>query len=353
MMTRLRYVTPFSKRHLQATLAALSLLSAAAPKAALADSALIAGARQCTQYFPVEEKKNAIPTHLLAAIATTESGRYDKDLGMAVPWPWTINVDGKGYYFSSKAEAMAQVQSLLARGHQSVDVGCMQVNLKYHPRAFASLDQAFDPAVNVAYAAKFLRDNYATYGDWIKATAAYHSATPLYGNRYLVEIEHSWNRIVAKVNEARAAKAASGDTTTEALGASTDAAPAPKVVQQLTRVVTMPPAMQNSHHARVISVSDAVARRSSAVMVVHEKPETPVAPLGVAGVQPPGQALDSAQSSVPQPVAATATYTATGALPTTPAAAPVAAGDSVRRVNLDNQPEPVLPSVKPKFVFAN
>ncbi len=32
----------------------------------------------------------------------------------------------------------------------------MQVNLGYHPEAFASLEAAFDPRRNVAYATRFL-----------------------------------------------------------------------------------------------------------------------------------------------------------------------------------------------------
>ena len=268
MRTQMRTLTPSLPKYLLATLAALPLLAAAPARAAdPADQALLKGAILCTQYFPVEEKKNSIPTHLLAAIATTESGRFDKELGMAIPWPWTINVDGKGYYFNSKAEAIAQVQALRARGHESIDVGCMQVNLKYHPNAFANLNEAFDPATNVAYAAKFLHDNYATLGDWIKATAAYHSNTPIYGQQYLVEIEHSWNRIVTKVAEASASKAAAnGNPTTAALGASTAATPMPKVVSQ-PRVVSIDPTMQASHHAHIIQVSDEATRRSSAASI--------------------------------------------------------------------------------------
>jgi soluble lytic murein transglycosylase-like protein len=195
----------------------------AAPSAVSGEK-LIEGARLCTQRFPLEEQRNSIPTHLLAAIATTESGRWHEGLGMNVPWPWTINVEGKGYFFSSKAEAIAQTQHLINQGHRSIDVGCMQVNLKHHAKAFATLDQAFDPEMNVAYAAKFLHDNYADLGDWIKATAAYHSRTAYYGNRYLAEIERSWNRIVAKVAAARASQ--TGSVATAALGDG-GSAPAP------------------------------------------------------------------------------------------------------------------------------
>lgn len=165
---------------------------------------MIEGARQCTQHFPGEEQRNGIPAHLLAAISSAESGRWHNGLGLALPWPWTINVEGKGYYFNSKAEAIAQTNALLKRGARSIDVGCMQVNIKHHAGAFANLDDAFEPSKNVAYGAKFLRSNYDTLGDWVKATAAYHSRTPVYGQQYLGKIEKSWNRIVSKVQQARA-----------------------------------------------------------------------------------------------------------------------------------------------------
>ncbi len=171
---------------------------------AKAGDVMIEGARLCTQQFPVAERNYTIPTHLLAAISSTETGRWHEGLGLALPWPWTINVDGQGYYFKTKGEAIAQTAALLRAGHQSIDVGCMQVNLKHHPHAFRTLDEAFDPETNVAYAAKFLRDNYSELGNWIKATAAYHSRTPYYGQQYLTLIEKNWNRIVGKVQEARA-----------------------------------------------------------------------------------------------------------------------------------------------------
>lgn len=168
-------------------------------------------ARQCTQYFPTNERLNGIPTHLLAAIASSESGRWNDTLGMVIPWPWTINAEGKGYYFESKAEAIAKVRQLQARGMRSIDVGCMQVNLKHHPSAFANLDQAFDPKYNVAYAARFLRTNYTDLHSWTRATAAYHSRTPVYGNQYLAQIEKAWNTIVGKLRMARASQAAGGN----------------------------------------------------------------------------------------------------------------------------------------------
>lgn len=130
---------------------------------------------------------------LLHAIGLVESGRRDSRTGQRRPWPWTVTAEGIGTYYPSKADAVAAVQALQARGIFSIDVGCMQVNLMYHPGAFATLDQAFDPAPNAAYAARFLTSLYAKLGDWPAAAAAYHSFTPGPNAQYARLIAAVWN----------------------------------------------------------------------------------------------------------------------------------------------------------------
>jgi hypothetical protein len=68
----------------------------------------------------------------------------------------------------------------------------MQVNLMYHPDAFRSLDQAFDPASNTRYAARFLNQLYAQTNDWKQAAALYHSATPQLGADYRRRVLAVW-----------------------------------------------------------------------------------------------------------------------------------------------------------------
>ncbi len=124
------------------------------------------------------------PDKLLPSIARVESGRLDASTGRVRAWPWTINVDGVGYFFESKPEVIAAVQALQAKGKRSIDVGCMQVNLMHHPTAFADLDAAFDPGTNARYAVKFLTALYQQTRDWPLATAWYHSSTPEFGEQY-------------------------------------------------------------------------------------------------------------------------------------------------------------------------
>lgn len=137
----------------------------------------------CATAIAAAERGSGIPAGLLAAIARVESGRPRPGGGVA-PWPHAINAGGTGRYPETKAAAIAEVEALRGRGITSVDVGCMQVNLFHHPLAFASLEAAFDPATNVAYAARFLRDLRARTGNWAEAVAQYHSGEPGRGLAY-------------------------------------------------------------------------------------------------------------------------------------------------------------------------
>ena len=168
MIGRLRHARPGT---------AVFLVACALATAPLASASAADEAGACLPLIKSAEKSQAIPGGLLKAIGFTESGRVTAD-GRRVPWPWTVNAEGQGYYFEAKKDAIAFVEELQARGVSVIDVGCMQVNLYYHPKAFASLDAAFDPTTNVAYAAKFLNELKAETDDWGVATQYYHSRNP-------------------------------------------------------------------------------------------------------------------------------------------------------------------------------
>jgi hypothetical protein len=147
---------------------------------------------ECSAAIVASERKYGITKGLLAAIGMVESGRPDPVTGRATPWPWTINVEGQGYFYDSKIDAIAAVQAFQARGIRSIDVGCVQINLLHHPNAFATLDEAFDPQSNAAYGARFLKSLYAGLGDWANAAAAYHSMTPEVAAPYRERVMAVW-----------------------------------------------------------------------------------------------------------------------------------------------------------------
>src|SRR5579859_1047005 len=100
------------------------LLSAASALAEPTALSPIAPGLLCRSAIATAERANGIPASLLAAIGRVESGRRDPVSGATHPWPWTINAEGQGSFFDTKAQAIAAVRDLQARGVRSIDVGC-------------------------------------------------------------------------------------------------------------------------------------------------------------------------------------------------------------------------------------
>lgn len=144
--------------------------------------------QKCSRMFPYFEAKFQIPRNTLHSIALKESGKKHSKHKIVVVWPWTVNVEGRGYHFNSKKEAISFVKKQIILGKESIDVGCMQINLKHHLDAFNSLGEAFNPKDNIAYGAKFLRAKYDQLGNWHKAIAHYHSATHELGSKYKQDV---------------------------------------------------------------------------------------------------------------------------------------------------------------------
>lgn len=166
---------------------ALPLLLLLPLRGALGDAAHL-----CRAAIAVAERESGIPAGLLQAIGRVESGRRDPASGRFAPWPWTINAEGRGMFFPTREAALAEVRQLQTGGMRSIDIGCLQVNLRHHPEAFASLEQAFDPLTNARYAARFLTELQASRQDWSRAAAHYHSQTPDRAEAYRARVMAAW-----------------------------------------------------------------------------------------------------------------------------------------------------------------
>lgn len=153
-----------------------------------ADPGRTEDAAVCVKEILEAQARYGIPNNLLLAIGLQETGQRRGD-GAIVPWPWSANAAGEGRWFESRGEAQKWVRSRLAGGTDSIDVGCMQINLRWHPNAFSSLEEGFDAASNVDYAARLLTRLHGQVGDWRLAAGSYHSFTPEYRNRYLASLD--------------------------------------------------------------------------------------------------------------------------------------------------------------------
>ncbi|NSX54666.1 transglycosylase SLT domain-containing protein [Sulfitobacter sp. 1151] len=136
----------------------------------------------CDDAVNFASKQTGVPVSVLNAITLTETGRTKA--GKTNSWPWTVNMEGKGVWFDDKDSALSYVFHHFKSGARSFDVGCFQVNYKWHGQAFSSIEEMFDPRQNAVYAANFLKQLYQELGDWSSAAGAYHSRTPKFATRY-------------------------------------------------------------------------------------------------------------------------------------------------------------------------
>lgn len=148
----------------------------------------------CQRAIQHAEASGALPQDLLTAISFVESGRWDAEEQAIIAWPWTVTSGGRGHFFADKKTAIAFVHNLQRKGVRNIDVGCLQVNLRYHPDAFANLEEAFDPNTNARYAAQFLGKLQRDNKSWSEAVRRYHSADPSRGEPYRKRVLNFWHK---------------------------------------------------------------------------------------------------------------------------------------------------------------
>ncbi len=140
------------------------------------------GAETCDRVARIAASETGVPLEVLFAITRTETGRTSD--GKLAPWPWTVNMEGKGVWFDNQKEALTYALSHFQAGARSFDVGCFQLNYRWHGENFTDVEHMFEPMANARYAADFLSRLYTETQDWDDAAASYHSRTPEYANKY-------------------------------------------------------------------------------------------------------------------------------------------------------------------------
>ena len=163
-----------------------------APVTAQAGKTLTTFENVCLLEASQAEARHGIPKGLLQSITRVESGRKTVT-GDFMPWAWTLNDRGEGLFFDDRASALAYLKKAVADPEHSVDVGCMQINTKWHSEGFLKLADMLDPTQNADYAAGFLLDLHEAHQSWDDAVKHYHSAAPEknvgYHRRVLAELE--------------------------------------------------------------------------------------------------------------------------------------------------------------------
>lgn len=126
--------------------------------------------------YQIAARQAGVPSPVLFAIALQESGtRLRGRLARLTPWPWTLNVAGRGKHYATRAEACDGIRHALARHPaRRIDVGLGQINLGYHTRHYVMPCDLLDPYANLTVAARILRAHYRPGEDWSLAIGRYH-----------------------------------------------------------------------------------------------------------------------------------------------------------------------------------
>ena len=147
-------------------------------------------------YRTVAEEQG-IPPALLYAVALTESARPVGSPARVRPWPWTLNMAGRGVFFASRLAAWRALTVWLEEGKRSVDIGLMQVSWRYHERHLSTPWQALDPYHNLRVGAGILKACYQTRRGWWASVGCYHApANSERAFRYRGRVASRWRRLV-------------------------------------------------------------------------------------------------------------------------------------------------------------
>lgn len=144
----------------------------------------------CSSSMDLIEKKYMIPHKLLVAISLTETGRTVD--GSYVSWPWSLNVSGQSFVFENKESTERFLKEKIENEVNNIDIGCMQINYRYHKKSFEDLNSFLDPDKNVEWAAKFLVSLHKKYKSWNTAISRYHSSNPIRMKKYLSKVHKNW-----------------------------------------------------------------------------------------------------------------------------------------------------------------
>lgn len=167
---------------LLALLGCLPALARTAPETAAEAYAAI-----CEQAALQAAAESGVPPDILTALTLTETGRR---LGGRIrPWAWSINAEGAGTWHDDPQSALDFAEQRLRQGRRNMDLGCFQINYRWHGHHFGSVAEMLDPLANARYAARFVRELHAETGDWRAAAGAFHSRTPQHASKYLARFD--------------------------------------------------------------------------------------------------------------------------------------------------------------------
>jgi soluble lytic murein transglycosylase-like protein len=102
-------------------------------------------------------KNHQLDPYVLYAVALIESAK-SSDFKAVTPWPLAINKSGKAIIPATKQEAQNILNKSLAEGNRQIDIGMMQINLRWHGHRVDKPEHLLNPVTNLEIGAQILSE---------------------------------------------------------------------------------------------------------------------------------------------------------------------------------------------------
>jgi len=134
--------------------------------------------------------RNQLDPYILYAVALVESakGRGENHIS---PWPWALNKAGKAIIPSTHQQARLILNKSLANGNRNIDVGLMQINVRWQGHRVKQPEQLLNPITNLKIGAVVLAEAIQSVpNNLVLGIGRYHSwqnvdAASAYGRKVL------------------------------------------------------------------------------------------------------------------------------------------------------------------------
>ncbi len=132
------------------------------------------------------------------AIALTESGQSEMTAEYR-PWPWTLTIDKKPYYFRDQRAAEVALKDAVESNVAQLGVGLFQIEHRYHAHRFTSIESMLDPYANSRIAAEIFSEGLKqSEGDLWAAVGKFHSSTPAVADAYRQRVARRLFRLLGR-----------------------------------------------------------------------------------------------------------------------------------------------------------
>lgn len=130
--------------------------------------------------------RRGIPAGILLAITLTETAMGGR------PQAYAVRVGGQSHYGASEAGALDLARQPDGGLERSANIGCMQLQIASHARAFDPPEKIADPALNMRHGAALLVRAAGRERDWARAIASHRGGDAAGRRLYLCKV---WNHL--------------------------------------------------------------------------------------------------------------------------------------------------------------